>query len=136
MVLMRNELSASILRQSSVFCCQRATAMAASSDLFIVCRSGCDLMSICVVMSVFGLVTPAPSVGFLSLVSRLCIQSLSGSGFCCGGLFVGLMLLCVGVLVCVCLYRMCCNRYRWHLVWYCLSGWSLIFDRMLGWVPH
>ncbi len=38
--------------------------MAASSALFIVCRSGCDLMSTRVVMSVFGLVTPAPSVWF------------------------------------------------------------------------
>jgi hypothetical protein len=38
--------------------------MVASLALFIVCRSGCDLMSMCVVMSAFGLVTPAPSVGF------------------------------------------------------------------------
>ena len=38
--------------------------MAASSALFIVCRSGFDLMSMCVVMSVFGLVTPAPIMGF------------------------------------------------------------------------
>ena len=38
--------------------------MAASSTLFIVCRSGYDLMSMCGVVNVFGLVTPAPSVGF------------------------------------------------------------------------
>ena len=38
--------------------------MAACSAPFIVCRSSCDLMSTCVVMSVFGLVTPAHSVGF------------------------------------------------------------------------
>ena len=38
--------------------------MAASSALFVVCCSGCDLMSMCVVVSVFGLVTPPPSVGF------------------------------------------------------------------------
>ena len=38
--------------------------MAVSSALFIVCRFGCDLQSMCVVMSVFGLVTPAPCVGF------------------------------------------------------------------------
>ncbi len=48
-----------------MFSCLRATAMAASSALLIVCRYyGCDLMSMCVVMSVFGLVTHAPSVGF------------------------------------------------------------------------
>ena len=38
--------------------------MTAISALFIVCRFGCDLMSMYVVMSVFGLVIPAPSVGF------------------------------------------------------------------------
>ena len=54
----------SILRRSSVFSCLRAIAMAASSDLFVVYRSDCDLMSIYVVMIVFGLATPAPSVGF------------------------------------------------------------------------
>ena len=41
----------------------RATATAASSALFSVCHCGCDLMLMCVVMGVFGLVTPAPSVG-------------------------------------------------------------------------
>jgi hypothetical protein len=37
--------------------------MAASSAPFIVCRSGFDLMSMCVMVSVFGLVPLAPSVG-------------------------------------------------------------------------
>ena len=35
----------------------------ASSDLFIVCRSDCDFMSMCVMVFVFKLTTPAPSVG-------------------------------------------------------------------------
>jgi len=38
--------------------------MAASSAMFIVCRSSYDLMSMCVVMNVFGMVTSSPSVGF------------------------------------------------------------------------
>ena len=38
--------------------------MAASSALLIVCRSGCDLMSMCVMVFVLGFTTPAPSVGF------------------------------------------------------------------------
>jgi len=38
--------------------------VAATSALLILCRSSCDLMSMCVVLSVFGLVTPAPSVGY------------------------------------------------------------------------
>ncbi len=37
--------------------------MAASSALLIVCRSGCDLMSMCVMVFVLGFTTPAPSVG-------------------------------------------------------------------------
>ena len=38
--------------------------MAARSALMIVCRSGCDLMSMCVMMFVLGFTTPAPIVGF------------------------------------------------------------------------
>ena len=38
--------------------------MAASSAMLIVCRFGCDLMSMCVMVFVLGLTTPAPSVGF------------------------------------------------------------------------
>ena len=37
--------------------------MAASSALLIMCRSDCDLMSMCVVVFVLGFTTPAPSVG-------------------------------------------------------------------------
>ena len=61
---MQNELSVKMLMWSSVFSCFSATAMAASSALLIVCRSGCDLMSMCVIEFVLGFTTPAPSVGF------------------------------------------------------------------------
>ncbi len=37
--------------------------MAANSALFIVCRSDCDLTSMCVMVCAFGLTNPAPSVG-------------------------------------------------------------------------
>ncbi len=42
----------------------RATAMAVSSALLIVCLSGCDLISIFVVVCVCGLTIDAPSLGF------------------------------------------------------------------------
>ncbi len=45
---MQNELFVSIIRRYFMFSCLRATAMADSSALSIVCRSGCDLMSMCV----------------------------------------------------------------------------------------
>jgi hypothetical protein len=37
--------------------------IAASSVLFVVCRSCCDVMSMCVIVFVIGLTTPAPRVG-------------------------------------------------------------------------
>ena len=71
--------------------------MAASSALFIVCRSGCDLMSMCVMMSVFGLVTPAPSVGF----PFTCEPSVYTQSF--GFHFLLRRLVCrIGVVVCRC----------------------------------
>ena len=62
---MENELSVRMLIWSSVFSCLSGTAMADSSALLIVCRSGCDLMSICVMEFDLGFTTPAPNVGFL-----------------------------------------------------------------------
>ena len=63
---MQKELSIRMLICSSVFSCSSATAMAARSALLIVCRSGCDLMSICVMEFDLGLNTPAPNAwGFL-----------------------------------------------------------------------
>ena len=41
-----------------------ASVMAASSALLMVCRSSCDLISMCVVMPVRGFTIAAPSVGF------------------------------------------------------------------------
>ena len=61
---MQNELSVRMLMWSSVFSCLSATAMVANSALLIVCLSGCDLMSMCVMVFVLGFTTPAPSVGF------------------------------------------------------------------------
>ena len=61
---MQNELSVRMLMWSSVFSCLSATAMAASSALLIVCLSGCDLMSMCVMEFVLGFTTPAHSAGF------------------------------------------------------------------------
>ncbi len=49
------------------------------SALCIVCLSGCDFTSICVVVCVEGLTTEAPSVGFLFFGSRPCICSRLGS---------------------------------------------------------
>ena len=61
---MQNELSVRMLMCCSVFSCWSATTMAASSALLIVCLSGCDLMSMCLIVIVLGFTTPAPSVGF------------------------------------------------------------------------
>ena len=58
--------------------------MTASSALFIVCHSGCDLRSMLVVMSVFGLVTPAPSVGFPFTCEPSVYTKSLGFHFCCG----------------------------------------------------
>ncbi len=48
---MQNELSVKMIMWSSVYSCLSATAMAANSALLIVCLSGCDLMSMCVMAS-------------------------------------------------------------------------------------
>ena len=61
---MQNELSVRMLMWFSVFSYFSATAMADSSALLIVCRYGCDLMSMRVMVFVLGFTTPAPSVGF------------------------------------------------------------------------
>jgi hypothetical protein len=39
--------------------------MAATSALSIVCRSGCDLSSMSIVVFVLGLTTPVPRIGLL-----------------------------------------------------------------------
>ena len=60
---MQNELFVRLLILSSVFSCLSAIAMAASSAMLVVCRSGCDLMSMCVTEFVLGITTPAHTVG-------------------------------------------------------------------------
>ena len=60
---MQNELSLRMCKWSSAFPFLRVTVMAASSTLFIVCRFACELMSICVMVFVLGLNTPAPRMG-------------------------------------------------------------------------
>ncbi len=50
MVLMMKALLANIERQFSCLLASSAKVMAASSTRFIVCLSGCDFISICVVM--------------------------------------------------------------------------------------
>jgi len=47
--------------------------MAVSSARLIVCLSGCDLTSMCVVVRVVGLAIDAPSVGLSFFVIRPCI---------------------------------------------------------------
>ena len=57
---MQNELYVTMLVWSAVFSCLSATAMAAISAIFVLCLSGCDLMSICVMELVLRFTTPAP----------------------------------------------------------------------------
>ena len=63
-VFMQNELSVGMLMWSSVFSCLSAITMGACSDVLIVCLSGCDLLSKCVMDFVLGFTTPATSLGF------------------------------------------------------------------------
>ena len=62
-VLMHNGLFVRMLMFYVAFSCLSATVMAAISALLIVCHTGCDLMSMCVMGSVLGFTTLAPSVG-------------------------------------------------------------------------
>ena len=63
MVLMLKALSMSIERVCSFLLASSASVMAASSARFMVCRSGCDFISICVVVWVLGLTMDAPRMG-------------------------------------------------------------------------
>ena len=63
MVLMLNALSVSIERVWSFLLASSASVMAASSARFMVCLSGCDFISICVVVWVLGLTMDAPRTG-------------------------------------------------------------------------
>ncbi len=50
--------------------------MAASSAMLIVCLSGCDFMSILVVVWVWGFTMDAPSVGFPAFLLSVCIYEV------------------------------------------------------------
>ncbi len=63
MVLMLKALSVKMERVWLFLFASRAKVMAASSARFMVCLSGCDFISICVVVCVFGLTMDAPKVG-------------------------------------------------------------------------
>ncbi len=64
MVLMLKALSVKIERVWSYWLALRARVMAASSALLMVCLSGYDFTSICVVVCEIGLTMDAPRVGF------------------------------------------------------------------------
>ena len=63
MVLMLKALSVRMERVWSFLWALSAKVMAASSARLIVCLSGCDFISICVVVRVLGLTMDAPKVG-------------------------------------------------------------------------
>ena len=63
MVLMLKALPVSIERVWSFLLASSASLMVASSPRFMVCLSGCDFISICVVVWVLGLPMDAPKVG-------------------------------------------------------------------------
>ena len=63
MVLMLKALSVSIKRDFSCLLVSSARVIAASCARFIVFLSGCDFISICVMVLVFGLTMDAPMVG-------------------------------------------------------------------------
>ena len=63
MVLMLKALSVKMARVWSHWLALRARVMAASSARFMVCLSGCDFTSICVVVCLFGFTMDAPRVG-------------------------------------------------------------------------
>ena len=65
MVMMLKALFVSIERVWSFLLASSASVMAASSARFMVCLSGCDLISICVVVWVLGLTMDAPKTELL-----------------------------------------------------------------------
>ncbi len=62
-VLMLKALYVSIERMWSFLLASSTNAMAASSAWIMICLSGCDFISICVVVWVQGLTMDAPRVG-------------------------------------------------------------------------
>ena len=66
-LLMLKALSVRIERDGSCLCRSSAIVMVASSALLMVCLSGCDFISMCVVVLCLGSTTEAPSVGLLAI---------------------------------------------------------------------
>ena len=64
MILMLKALLVNIDRAFSCLLASSARVVATSSARFIVCLSGCDFTSICVVVCEIGLTKDAPRVGF------------------------------------------------------------------------
>ena len=60
---MLKALSVRIERDWSCQCWSSAVVMAASSALLMVCLSGCDFISMCVMVLCLGSTTDAPSMG-------------------------------------------------------------------------
>ena len=63
MVLMLKALSVKIERVCWCLLASRAMVMAASSTMLMVCLSGCDFISMCVMVWVLGLTMDAPRIG-------------------------------------------------------------------------
>ena len=63
MVLMLKALSVNLERELSCLLASSARVMSASSARFTLCLSGCDFISICAVVLVFGLTMDAPRMG-------------------------------------------------------------------------
>ena len=63
-------MSARIKRIGSCLCWSSGVVMAASSALLMVCLSGCDFISMCVMVLCLGSTTDAPRVGLPVICDR------------------------------------------------------------------
>ena len=102
--------------------------MAASSAQLIVCRFGCNFISMCIMVFVRGLMSPAPKVGFpltcepcvytkscgfhFRLWDRISAMSGGVGGLTCVDVSVLALLLCIlasscDVSVCICVFVIC-----------------------------
>ena len=107
-VLMQSEMFGSLIRWSSIFSFSRVTVMDISSSIFIMCRLGCDVMLICVMVFVLGLTTPAPRAGLPSICEPSMYTKSRGFHCSCGVWCAVCLLSCVGVLIKGCLFKTCC----------------------------
>jgi hypothetical protein len=99
-VFTQNELSVRMLRCPSVFSVLRAVVMAASSALLIVRLSVWNSIYMCVMCSVRGLTTPAPSALLPFTCEPSVYKKSLGFHFMLWGLvcsIVGVLCVCIGV---------------------------------------